>query len=107
MIVQLMECVWLMMNIEPVVIGHEVNRRPIIDSWATSSKAMSDVNFFDKLLTYDNSKMMTPAVYEKLRARFGEENKGWVYCNFRNQSEAASGLYQWVKCQLDIFALRM
>jgi len=54
LIKDLLECVCHLMHAEPTVVGYLQNRSPIIDWWATSTRMMSEVNFFNRLVNYDN-----------------------------------------------------
>lgn len=107
MIIELMTCICHMLKAHAVIIGYERNREPIIDWWATSCGMMSHVDFYRKLVNYDNFEQMDEGVYNLLCRRWGSAASGWNMNNFNNQSNASAKLFEWVKCQMEIYALRM
>jgi len=107
MIVELMTCICHMLKAKDVIVGYERNREPVIDWWATSCGMMSHVDFYQQLVNYDNFKQMDESVYNLLCRRWGSAASGWNMNNFNNQSNASAKLFEWVKCQMEIYALRM
>merc|ERR1712224_18193 len=104
---ELMTCICHMLKTEPKIVGYERNREPIIDWWHTSCIMMSQVNFYQKLVDYDNFEQMDGNIYGLLCKSWGSTATGWNLNNFKNQSNASAKLFEWVKCQMDIFALRL
>merc|ERR1711976_15699 len=96
-----------MFNAERVVVGYDLNRSPAIDWWATSCAMMSNPDFYTKLVNYDNFAQMNENVYRLLCRDFGSEQNGWKLNNLTHQSNASAKLFEWVKCQMEIYALRM
>merc|ERR1711977_468443 len=106
MIEQLMKCICHMFHAQRVIVGYFPNRSPAIDWWATSCAMMSDPDFYSKLVNYDNFAQMNEHVYCLLQRDFGdgtEEGRGWKLNNLRHQSNASAKLFEWVKCQMEIY----
>ena len=68
---------------------------------------MSHVGFYQQLVNYDNFEQMDENVYDQLCKRWGSAASGWNLNNFKNQSNASAKLFEWLKCQMEIYALRL
>lgn len=107
LIMHLMTCICHMLKEEPIIVDYERNRAPIFDWGATALKMMCEVDFYNQLVNYDNFSQMDQGVYDLLCRRWGSNSGGWVMQNFNNQSNASAKLFEWVKCHMEIYALRM
>ena len=62
--------------------------------WATSQKAMADINFLQKLKNYDKENIPQP-ILTRVKDIFSDKNLKWDQAKITNTSKSAGGLAKW------------